>query len=58
MLYEDKYQSIYNMREQILNGTLEIDPELLKEYDERAAELTNDPDYKDVEATAIDVKDI
>ena len=57
MKYDKLYQEIYEQRKSLLSGTVPPSEALLAEYATRATEL-DDEDYKKVEATPIDVKDI
>ena len=57
MEFEDKYKEIYDLREKILSGAIDIPQALIDEYDARAKEL-DDEDYKKIEVTPADVKDI
>jgi nucleosome assembly protein 1-like 1 len=55
--YDKLYQEVYEQRKQLLQGATQPSEELLKQYEDRAKELDDD-DFKQVEADAIDVKDI
>eukprot|EP00356_Strombidium_inclinatum_P015267 CAMPEP_0170483162 /NCGR_PEP_ID=MMETSP0208-20121228/2894_1 /TAXON_ID=197538 /ORGANISM="Strombidium inclinatum, Strain S3" /LENGTH=354 /DNA_ID=CAMNT_0010756101 /DNA_START=16 /DNA_END=1077 /DNA_ORIENTATION=- len=57
LLYEDKYKEVYALREALISGKADLEPELIKEFDERAA-LVKDEDYEKVEVTPCDVKSI
>ena len=48
---------MYEQRKLILNGEKAPPEDLLKEYEERAKEL-DDEDFKKIEASSCDVKDI
>jgi nucleosome assembly protein 1-like 1 len=55
--YDKLYQDVYEQRKKLLDGVVDPYPEMLTEYEARATEL-NDEDYKKVEVTACDVKEI
>jgi nucleosome assembly protein 1-like 4 len=55
--YDKLYQEIYEQRKQVLMGTGALSQALLDEYETRAKEL-DDEDFKKVEVTEVDVKDI
>ena len=55
--YDKLYKEIYEQRQQILAGVKAPSDELIKEFEGRAKEL-DDEDYKKVEVSACDVKDI
>jgi nucleosome assembly protein 1-like 1 len=55
--YDQMYQEVYTQRKSLLLGTQAPAEALLAEYQARADEL-NDEDYKKVEVSPIDVKDI
>lgn len=55
--YDKLYQGIYEQRRKLVMGQAPPTDDLLQEYEKRAEEL-NDEDYKKVEVTPCDVKDI
>ena len=55
--YDKLYKEIYEERRKILMGLLPPPETLLSEYEQRATEL-NDEDFKKLEVTPCDVKDI
>lgn len=55
--YDKLYKEVYEQRMLVLLGEKAPAEELLKEYETRAKEL-DDEDYKKIEVTACDVKDI
>mmetsp|Transcript_4396 Transcript_4396/g.7452 ORF Transcript_4396/g.7452 Transcript_4396/m.7452 type:complete len:269 (-) Transcript_4396:333-1139(-) len=55
--YEKKYQEIYNTREEVINGKIDLPAALVTDFDERAAKV-QDEDYEKVEVTPCDVKQI
>lgn len=55
--YDKLYQEVYEQRKKLLAGEIDPSPALLAEYEARATEL-NDEDYKKLEVTPCDVKEI
>ena len=46
--FENKYKEIYRLREELINGKAEIDPDLIAQFNKRAEKL-KDADYEKVE---------
>lgn len=55
--FEQKYKGIYQLREQFINGKIDLDAQLIKEFDARAATM-KDADYDKLEVIPCDVKAI
>ena len=55
--YEEKYKEIYDIREQVINGKVDIQADLVKEFDHRMEQVKDD-DYNKIEITPCDVKAI
>ena len=55
--YEEKYKEIYALRNLVVNGKSELDPALIKEFDQRVIDMKDD-DYEKVEVMPCDVKSI
>jgi hypothetical protein len=55
--FEEKYKDIYKLREQFINSKLDLDQELIKEFDQRAATM-KDAEYDKLEVVPCDVKSI
>ena len=56
--YEELYKDIYAQRASIVNGTGDIDPKLIQQFDARAEKLKADEGYEKVENIVCDVKSI
>jgi len=57
IVYENKYKEIYQLRNELVNGTTPVDANLVKAFDERAVEM-KDADFEKIELTPCDVKAI
>jgi hypothetical protein len=55
--FETKYKDIYSLREQLINGKMDLDSKLIEEFDARAAEM-KDAEYDKIEVIPCDVKGI
>ncbi len=55
--FEVKYKGIYQLREKFINGKIDLDAQLIKEFDERAVTM-KDADYDKLEVIPCDVKAI
>ena len=55
--FEEKYKSIYAKREEFINGKIDLDQDLIKQFDDRAIEM-KDAEYDKLEVTPCDVKSI
>ena len=55
--FEKKYQEIYRIREQIINGKMDLPADLIDDFAKRA-EAVKDEDYDKVEVPPCDVKTI
>ena len=55
--FEQKYKGIYQLRDGFINGKVDLDKALIKDFDERAAQMKDD-DYNKLEVVPCDVKGI
>lgn len=55
--FENKYKEIYRLREALINGKSDVNATLVKEFDQRAAQM-KDEDYDKLEVVPCDVKSI